>query len=346
LYVHEGSAAVHHLFRVAGGVDSLVVGETQILGQIRAALARARTQGTAGRRLTGVFHHALATGKRARTETAISTGAFSVGRAGAELARTLVPDLPQATVLIVGAGAMAELAARHLMALGARMPIIANRTLRHAETLADRLGGRAIGLAGIEAVLTQVDLVISSTSAPRYVLQAGDIARAMARREGRPLCLIDIAVPRDIDPAAGELPHVYRYDMDDLLRVTEGERRRRLAEAPQVEAIIAQEVERCMQRQAGLDAAPTIAALRLRFERTRQAELARLHRTGAALNPEQQAAVEAMTRTLVNKLLHTPTVQLKHALAQQPGCEADDVLCTLFALTDTTTGSTSYDEDA
>jgi glutamyl-tRNA reductase len=332
LYHYTDRAAAAHLFRVACGLDSLALGETQILKQLRDALATAVAHGSAGRQLQGLFQHAIATGKRARCETTISQGAYSIGRAGVELARVHCPDLTASPVLVLGAGKMSELTAKHLAEHGVHTIFVANRTYAHAVELAERLGGRAIHYAQFPDALTEVDILISSTSSPHLILHAERIAAVMAQRPERPLCLIDIAVPRDIDPAAGSVPNVHLYNIDDLRQVTDADLCRRQAEIPTVEAIIAEEVERWRCRQAGLDVTAAISALRHSFEQVRQAELLRATPLFAELTPEQQAAVEGMTASLVNKLLHTPTVRLKETLAAHPDACPQRLLCDLFAL--------------
>lgn len=227
LYQFVEREALTHLFRVACGLDSLVLGETQILKQVRDALDAARQHGAAGTTISGVLEHALAVGKRARAETAISDGSFSVGRAGAEMARVLFPDLATSPVLILGAGKMSELTARHLAAHGVQSIFVANRTFAHAEELAEQLGGQAIHYDALQTMLTQVDILISSTSAPHYVLHADEIARIMAERHGRPLCLIDIAVPRDIDPDCAAIPGIHLVNIDNLVAVAQEQRRLR-----------------------------------------------------------------------------------------------------------------------
>lgn len=330
LYLFIDSSALTHLFTVACGLDSLVIGETQILKQVRDALDAARGLGAAGRVLIGVFEQALATGKRARTETAISDGAFSIGRAGVEMARTLFPNLVTSPVLILGAGKMSELTARHLAASGTPSIFVANRTFAHAEALAHQLGGEAIHYDALHEMLTRIDILISSTSAPHHVLHAEEVARIMAKRHGRPLCLIDIAVPRDIDPACAAIPQVHLVNIDELLAVTEENRRMREREIPCVEAIIVEEAERCWQRLAGQGATDAIVALRQSFDRIRRAELARMAPMLAELAPEQSQAIEAMTNAMINKLLHTPTVRLKEMVALRPERRPQDLLCELF----------------
>lgn len=322
--------AVRHLFRVAAGLDSQVVGETQILGQVAAALQMAGACGSAGGQLRGLFEHALAAGKRAREETLISAGAFSVGRVAVELAHSLFPELHHRPVLLLGAGQMSELTAQHLAACGVQPIFVANRTHEHAETLAARLGGRAIGYGELHQALAQVDILISSTSAPHYVLSAEVVAAAMTAREGRPLFLIDIALPRDIDPAVAALPNVHLYNLDDLQAVTAQCGDRRQAEVPRVEEIIVEEMARWRQRQAGREIAPLISALRRSFDEVRRAELTRASAMLATLTPEQQRAVEAMTGAICQKILHTPTVRLKELLARRPGESPVALVCELF----------------
>jgi len=332
LYLHEDRLAVQHLFRVACGLDSLVIGETQILGQIRSALDEARVHGAAGRMLTGLLQQALAVGKRARTETGISDGAFSVGRAAVEMAHRLFPDLRQSPILLLGAGKMSEITARHLAASGVQALFVANRTHAHACELAARLGGCAIRYEALREALVDVDILISSTSAPHAVLHVEDVVAVMEKRDGRPLCLIDIALPRDIDPAVGDLPGVHLYNIDDLQTATLEDRACRLAEVPAVEALIDDGVREWSRRQAGLEAAPVIAALHEAFEEVRQTELARHAALLATLTSEQREAVEMLTSGLISKLLHTPTVRLKDALAADPERMPLAVVCELFAI--------------
>ena len=332
LYVHEAGAAVTHLFRVVCGLDSLVLGETQILKQVRDALETAREADCAKRELIGLFQQAVATGKRARTETSISQGAFSIGRAGVELVRSLFPDLSGSPVLILGAGKMSELTAKHLTANGVKTVFVANRTYTHAQELAERLGGQAIHYEALESALTSIDIVISSTSAPHVILSASQITHIQQQRHGRPLCFIDIAVPRDIDPTASLVPNVHLYNIDDLRNVADRNREQREAEIPKVEEIIANEVTRWQCWQAGQDSSSTISALRDSFEQIRRNELERFTNVLAALTPEQQRAVEKMTSSLVNKLLHAPTVRMKEILAQEPERRPDTLVQELFAL--------------
>ncbi len=330
LYQYADRDAMAHLFRVACGLDSLVIGETQILKQLRDALEIACEQHVVGKILSCVMQQALATGKRARTETAISQGAFSIGRAGMELVHSLFPTLHDSPVLMLGAGKISELTARHLADRGVKTIFVANRTHAHAEELAARLWGQAIHYSELAATLAEVDILISSTSAPHYVLLADEITRVMDVRHGRPLCLIDLAVPRDIEPAAGEIAGVHLYNIDDLRDVADSNADLRRAEIPQVEAIINESIVRCRHRLAGQDAAGTIVGLRESFERIRQQELARNASLLNNMTPEQRAAIEAMTDSLVKKLLHIPTIHLKDLLASVPDQHPDEVVCEQF----------------
>jgi len=332
LYQHNGRQAVRHVFRVASGLDSLAVGETQILGQVREALLTARRHHTVGRELSGLFQHAVATGKRARSETAISTGAFSLGRAAVELASAQCGTLSQCRMLVLGAGKIAEITARHLTEQGATTLLVANRTYAGAVELAARLGGEAIPYEALGEQLGDLDILISSTSAPHIVLHAETIAHALTRRPARPLCLIDLAVPRDIDPAAGEIPGVHLYNIDHLRDITAPDRARRQAEIPRVEAIITEETRRCCHRQAGLQAAPLLTALRASFEQTRRTELARAANLLATLTPEQRQAVDDLTISLLNKILHTPTIRIKQVLADDQPALPLSALCEIFGL--------------
>jgi glutamyl-tRNA reductase len=332
LYCYEGRTAIEHLFRVACGLDSLVIGETQILKQVRDALDAACRQGTAGGQLIGLVQQAVAVGKRARSQTGISQGSFSIGHAGVEFARNLFPNLSQSPVLILGAGKISELTVRHLAAQGVQSIIVANRTHAHAVELAERLQGRAIHYHELEDALATVDILISSTGAPHLILHAETVARTMSRRNQRPLCLIDLAVPRDVDPAAGAIPQVHLFNIDDLQEVAERANASRRAAVPEVEAIIAEAVERCCCRRAGQELGAVIAAMRHAFEDVRQSELDRLRPLLASLTPEQQAAIEAMTASMVNKMLHEPTVRLKAMAVANPDSQPHEVLSELFGL--------------
>ena len=334
LYQYQDEEAIRHIFRVACGLDSLVVGETQILGQLRIAFEMARSAACACSNLHHIFQHAISVGKRARAETSISQGAFSIGRAGVELTQSLFSSLDGSQILILGAGKVSTITARHLSAAGACTIIVANRTHAHAEELAKQLNGRAIHYQELPQALAEIDILISSTSAPHYVLTKADLQPIMLARGGKSLCLIDLAVPRDIDPAVSEIANVHLYNIDDLHLVTEAKAQIRQADIPIVEKIIEEEVIRCQHRQAGQQAAEVISALHQSFDQLRRDELVRNTNILQELSIEQQNEVERMTIALTNKLLHLPTVRLKALLAENVTNEALYFFEYLFGLND------------
>lgn len=332
LYRHRGREAVRHLFRVASGIDSMLLGEHEILGQVRAALEMAERAETVGPLLGRLFRRALRAGKRARAETEISRGAFSVGGCAARLARCIFGDLSGARVIILGAGEMAEATARALAGNGAGSILVANRTRERAEKLARELGGSAIGYDQLADKMSQCQIVICSTAAPGAVLSRQEVSRVMQARRNAPLFLIDIAVPRDVEPSVGGLDNVYLYDIDDLSRMMEEEARQREGELARVEEIVHQTTEEYMRWYASLRAAPTISALRARAEAIRRAELERLAEQLSRLEPRDREAVEQLTAAIVNKLLHEPTVRLKEGLHGAEGEERIEALRELFGL--------------
>jgi glutamyl-tRNA reductase len=321
--LHDDAAALH-LFRVAAGLDSLVPGEGEILGQVR----EAAEAGAPGPFLDRLFRQALSTGRKVRVETAIGESPSSVPAAGAALAQQVFGDLTGRRVLLLGAGKMSELTARNLLTRGAELVAIANRTPEHGRELAAKLGTRAVGLDGIGAELAGVDVVVASTSAPGFVLSAAQLGDVIRARRGRPLLFVDLAVPRDVDPALGELDGCFVYDIDDLEAVVEQALAGRRGEAVRAERLVAEEAERFREWRASLDVVPAIASLRARAEEIRAAELAKLGR----LSDEDRSLVEAVTAQLVNKLLHLPTVRLKEAAAAADGVIYADVVRHLFGL--------------
>jgi glutamyl-tRNA reductase len=333
-YAVADEAAAVHLFRVAAGLDSLIPGEAQILGQVRAAYEAACEADAVGPTLHRLFGQALRVGRRVRTETAIAENPASISSAAAELAERLLGDLRGRQVLVIGAGKMADLAAVNLVARGAATIVVANRSPESAARLAERFGGRAVGLEALDAELEPADLVVASTSAEGQVLTAETVKRVLARRDGRPLSFIDIAVPRDLDPAIGELEGCHLHDIDDLQSVVDASVASRREEAVRAEAIVAEEGDRFLEWWRSLDVVPAIASLRARAEAIRRAELERADRRLSSLSPSERSAVEALTSQIVAKLLHQPTVRMKEAAAAADGLAYADAVRHLFDLED------------
>ncbi len=330
LYRLRDQAAALHLFRVAAGLDSLVPGEGEILGQVRAA----HELGTTGPVLDRVFRQALHAGRKVRAQTAIGESPASVSSAAAALAEQVFGDLAGRSILLVGAGKISEQAARNLLSRRARIAFVANRTLDRAEELARRLGAQALPLDRIEEELERADVVVASTSAPGYVLHAEAVGRALRRRRGRQLLLIDLAVPRDLDPAIHELDGCYLYDIDDLEAIVAETLSGRRREAERAEAIVAAEAEKFHEWHASREVVPAIASLRARAEEIREAELRKAEGLLGRLDESQRRAVESITAQIVNKLLHLPTVRMKQAAAAADGVVYAEAVRHLFGLED------------
>ncbi len=330
LYHHSQREAVRHIFRVAASLDSMIVGEPQVLGQVKAAYATGRAVGTVGGILDAVLAHAFATAKKVRTETGVAASAVSVSYAAVELARKIFGSLEGKTVFLIGAGKMSELAARHLRRSGARAIFVANRTLARAEELAKELGGETVRFDELLNFISRADIVISSTGAPVYIIKKEHGARFLAERRNRPMFFIDIAVPRDIDPALNKLNNIVLYDIDDLQQVVEANLRQRRREALRAEEIVEREVDRLLGRLKRLEVAPTIAALQKHLHGLRQQELERARLRD--LSPEQYTAVEEMTRRLVNKILHGPIAELKRLPQEPNGLKLTEFARRLFRL--------------
>jgi glutamyl-tRNA reductase len=331
LYCHRGIDAARHLFRVAAGLDSLVVGEPQILGQVKAAYATASELQFTGTVTHRLFHTAFAVGKRVRSETGLGEGAVSVSYAAIELARKIFGDLAGRNVLILGAGEMAELTGVHLRAQGVNQITIASRTLATAEALARQLEGRAVPWSELRPALAPADIVVTATGATEPVLTRALVEDAMRSRRSRPLFVIDIAVPRDVEPAVGNLDQVFLYHMDDLQTIVKENLARRSSELTSAESIVDEEVARFASWLQSREIVPTIVALRQRFEQVRQGELRRLEPKLTGLSPEARAKVEEVTRLLVEKLLLTPTEQLK-SVGDETVVAYAEALHRLFAL--------------
>jgi glutamyl-tRNA reductase len=332
LYVHDGADAAKHLFTVAAGLDSAVVGEAEILGQVRNAWERAQEEGAAGARLNLLFRHALEVGKRVRTETGIGRHVASVSTAAVAMAAAHLGPLDGRRILVLGAGEMGEGMVRALGAKGVDDIRIANRTWDRAQEIAERVDGRAIRLAELDASLAEVDLLLTGTGASSMLLEHADIARVMAARSGRPLLVVDVAVPRDVDPAAADLPGVTLLDMDDLRAFAEAGQAERRREVEAVEVLVAAELERYVATSSAREVAPLVGALHEQADATRRAELERFRSRLGGLDGRQMDAVEALTKGIVAKLLHEPTVGLKDAAGTPRGERLAETLRELFDL--------------
>lgn len=312
LYLHPGPAAVKHAFRVASGLDSMVLGEPQILGQMKTAFAEAHKLGATGKILNRLFQQTFSVAKRVRTDTAIGASAVSVAFAAVSLARRIFANLADRRVLLIGAGETIELAARHLREAGVGGMIVANRTVERAQVLARACGGEAISLAEMPERLHEADIVISSTASQLPILGKGAVERALRARRHRPMFLVDLAVPRDVEPEVGALSDVYLYTVDDLQGVIEANRQTRLEAAVEAEKIIEVQVTDFMRWIRSLDAVPTIRALRERADAVRDDELARA-RERIARGEDPRTVMERLARDLTNKLTHAPSAALKQA---------------------------------
>lgn len=303
--------AARHLFRVAAGIESMVLGEAEILGQVRAAFAASTSAGSHNAVLSQLFHQAIRVGRRARSETHIGRHAVSVSSTAVALARRTLGDLSSRTVLVVSAGEAGKLAARSLVQSGAARLLVTNRSRERARELAADLGGQPVPFDRLGAALAEADIVISSSAAPEFLIGPGDVSRALAARNGRPLMLIDIAVPRDVDPAVRALPQAHVYDIDDLQAAVEANRSSREREVAKVERIVDEGVARFTAWLRTRGVVPTVAALRERADALREAELARTLKRLPELTHKERAALEAMAGALVKKLLHDPIDRLK-----------------------------------
>jgi glutamyl-tRNA reductase len=332
LYAHHDTEAVRHLFSVAAGLDSAVVGEHEILGQIRDAWETARAEGTIGTALGGLFRHAVETGKRARTETSIARGIASVSQAAVALADDRIGGIRGRIVLVIGAGEMAEGTVKSLAKAGAEEVLVANRTWERAVSLASACEGVAVPLDQLATVLARVDVLVTTTGAQDLILEASDVTGLAAQRDNRDLVIVDVAVPRDVDPAARALPGVTLLDMDDIGAFIDTGLEGRNNEVESVRAIVDSEVDRYHAMVSAREVAPLIGDLRATAEFIRTTELERHAAKLAALEPAEREAVEALTKGIVNKLLHQPTVRLKDAAGRARGDRLAESLRDLFDL--------------
>jgi len=332
LYVHYDTAAVSHLMSVTAGLDSAVLGESEVQGQVKLAWERARAEGTAGPALNLLLRHVLEAGKRARTETGIARHIASVSQAAVAMAGERLGTIAGKTVLVLGAGEMGEGTAVALAGAGAGRVLVANRTPARAKELAARVGGEPVPLAELPDRLAGADVLLTSTGSRVPLLEQADVAPIMAARPDRPLLVVDIAMPRDVDPGVGEIPEVTLLDMDDLRRFAAAGIAERRREVAAVEAILNEEIERYLGATSAREVAPMIVALRQRAEAVRSAELERFQGRYDDLDPRQLDLVEAVTKGLVAKLLHQPTVVLKDAAGSARGDRLVAALRELFEI--------------
>jgi glutamyl-tRNA reductase len=331
-YVRRDRETVRHLMRVASGLDSMVLGEAQINGQVRDAWEASRAH--AGPVLNRLFHSAQAVAGRVRTETAVGRGAASVSSAAVLLAKKIFGSLHGRRAMVLGAGEMAEVALQCLHDEGVRAALVANRTFERAGEMARRYGAVAMRYDECWSALPTIDLLICSTAAPHPVVSRDQVAAGVSGRGDRPLCILDIALPRDVDPAVGALDNVFLYDLDDLRAVVAANIEQRRAELPSAEQLIDAEVERYWDWLAGLAAVPVVAGFRAAMDRMRADELAHFVRRLGELSPEQREAVDRFSRSLMNKFLHAPSVRLRAAAANGRGLAIVDAARYLFALDD------------
>ncbi|WP_420239766.1 glutamyl-tRNA reductase [Telmatobacter bradus] len=335
IYEYRDREAVDHLFRMAASLDSMVVGDAQILGQVKEAFAVAKAAGTVRGQLEHLMQSAFSAAKKARSETGIGANSVSIASVAVELAKKIFGSLEGRTAFIVGAGKMSVLAARHLMQQGVSKILVTNRTLERAERMAEEVAGRitpqVVPFEQIYEAAAQADIVLTSTGAPHVIFTRQHGQAFLQKRRNRPMFFIDMAVPRDVDPAMNKLDGIFVYDVDDLQQVAAAHMAERAREATDAESIVAAEVERFQQRQLAVNVAPAIVALQQRAEELRRAELERMHAKLASLSAEQQAAVEALTRGLVNKFLHPPMLALKQA-ARESDQSKINALCDVWQI--------------
>lgn len=335
LYLHQGEAAVRHIFKVAASLDSMVVGEPQILGQVKAAYRHATEEKSSGVILNRLLHRTFFVAKRIRSETGIGDHAVSISYAAIELGRKIFGDLADKQVLLIGAGEMAELAVEHLIRQRVGRVFVANRSFERGMELASRFEGDAIAFSEIPGHLGQVDIVISSTGAQDYVVRKSDLKGVMRGRRNRPLFFIDIAVPRDIDPQLNHLDNIYVYDIDDLNEVVDDNRLDRQREAQKAQRIVDEAVVQFRQWYTGLDVVPTLKVLRQKINAMGQAELEKAAAQLAHLAPRDQETIAKMLQATINKILHEPTHYLKSSgMHSGNRSKAIDLVRKLFNLND------------
>lgn len=334
LYRFDGREAIRHLFRVAASLDSMVVGEPQILGQLKSAYAIAKHQGAVSGFMDTLLTRAFNVAKRVRSETAIGATAVSISYAAVELAREIFGSLEEKRVMLVGAGKMSEAAARHLKRCGASHIFVTNRTQERAREMAQLFQGKIVEYTEFIGFLPEIDIVIASSGAPHFILTADAMRKVIEARRNRPVFLIDIAVPRNIEPAVNALDNVFLYDIDDLQKVVDTNLRGRMQEAEDAEIIIGEEVERMVSRLKTREVAPTIVSLQEQLESVRVAELARHRNKFGSITREQEEALELLTRSIVNKIAHGPISELRKQAAQPEGHHFISAIRRIFRLGD------------
>ena len=334
VYRYEGREAIHHLFRVAASLDSMVVGEPQILGQLKVAYTAAKDAGAVCGWLDGLLTRAFGVAKRVRSETGIGQMAVSVSYAAVELARKIFGSLAGRTVMIVGAGKMSELAARHLRRSGASHVFVTNRTHDRAMEMARLFQGTPVEYDRFHATLPEVDILIASSAAPHYILNKEEMQRVIAARRNKPAYLIDLAVPRNIDPSVNDVANVFLYDIDDLQEVVNANLRERMKEAERAETLVSEEVERMMARLKVVEITPTIVGLQEQLEQIRSAEIEKARRRYGPFTPQQEEALEAATRAIINKVAHGPISELRVQAGKPDGAHAVALIKKVFHLRD------------
>ncbi|HEY3444636.1 MAG TPA: glutamyl-tRNA reductase [Paludibaculum sp.] len=334
LYSFEDREAIRHLFRVAASLDSMVLGEPQILGQLKAAYAAAKDRGAVNGFLDAVLTRAFTVAKRVRSETEIGRSAVSVSYAAIELAKQIFGDLRSKTILLIGAGKMSELAARHLHRAGCARILVTNRTRSRAEEMAALVDGQVVDYEAYPARLPEMDIVITSSGAREYLLGKEDMRQVLKKRQNRPVFLIDIAVPRNIDPAVDELENIYLYDIDDLGREVESNRKARQKEAEQAEQIIEEEIERLFAKMRAREVAPVIVSLQAHLDELGRSEMDRVRGKLGTLTAQQEEALAAYTRGLLNKIAHGPLTEIRRAATQPEGDRILTLIRRMFRLED------------
>ncbi|HWB98619.1 MAG TPA: glutamyl-tRNA reductase [Bryobacteraceae bacterium] len=334
LYRYEGRDAIHHLFRVASSLDSMVLGEPQILGQLKAAFAAAKSEGALCGWLEGLLNRAFSVAKRVRSETGIGQMAVSVSYAAVELARKIFGSLNHRNVMIVGAGKMSELAARHLRRSGSSRVFVVNRTYERAVEMAALFQGTPVEYDRFLGMLPEIDILIASSGAPHYILHKDEMQRVISVRRNKPVFLIDIAVPRNIEPSVNELDNVFLYDIDDLQEVVNANLRERQKEAQHAEEMVRQEVERMMVRIKVQEVTPTIVSFQEQLEQIRLAEVEKVRRKYGPLTPQQEEAWEMLTRGIINKIAHGPISEIRQQAGNPDGAHVIAAIRKAFHLQD------------